>query len=156
MVYDWGISGASFVFDGCSVLSLAQGLNTLYVVFSGVCLILCGIHLYGMQIQWLSMNSTFAAELISGFASLPALHRTFTLGLVVFTNAILFEMLHLAVYVLNGFGSPMLNLFAIMMRLGCQLLIMFLLLLLASGWSISTESIENRVRIGMVFCTTAI
>jgi hypothetical protein len=133
-----------------------QGINTTYAVFTFILLGLVIAHMYGLQVQWTAMNSNFAAELISGFASLPALHRTFTAGLLIFLAATILESLHLALYCINGFGSPMLHLFAFLMRLACQMLIMFLLLLLASGWSVSTENIEHRVRIGSIFSTLGV
>lgn len=113
--------------------------------------LLSALHSIGLRQYWANTPGGFMEEMGNGFASLPALHRTFSAGLLVLTLSLFFEMVHLVVYSSNGFGSPVLHLIAYCMRLGAQLLLLFLLLLVASGWAVSTESVPNRALIGFVF-----
>jgi hypothetical protein len=154
-----------------------QGLNTIYTCFFAAFACIACVHALGLRQYWENSADGFIGEVTSGFASVPALHRTFSAGLLIITLSLFFEMVHLFAFMSNGFGSPILHLMAYCMRLGAQLLLLFLLLLVASGfvatrhllfislsrlgdmchvfsffrWAVSTESVPNRALIGVVF-----
>eukprot|EP00455_Lapot_gusevi_P029449 TRINITY_DN3152_c0_g2_i1.p1 TRINITY_DN3152_c0_g2~~TRINITY_DN3152_c0_g2_i1.p1 ORF type:complete len:424 (+),score=143.04 TRINITY_DN3152_c0_g2_i1:68-1339(+) len=114
-----------------------QGLNTLYLVYFLVVAALVAVHGYGLRPLWSN--------------GLPPIHRLFTAGLCILWLAIALELFHLFVYMANGFGSPLMHGFSQLLRVVSQLCMLFLLLLLSTGWCISTENITHRSRIITTF-----
>jgi len=112
-----------------------QGLNTLYLI----CFILYTfgvlVHLYG--VRKLSKDSG---------AFVHPLVKIFTFSLMFQYLSVFSELIHLAVFVGDGWGVPALSKFSVVMETLARISFMFLLILLAKGWTITTDEINPRWR----------
>jgi hypothetical protein len=75
---------------------------------------------------------------------LPPIHRIFMAGLGCLWLSSLLELLHYSIYAHNGLGDPLAHAIAQCLRVGAQVLMCLLLLLLAQGWSISSETLQHK------------
>jgi len=110
-----------------------QGLNTLYLVYFFVYTIFVMTHLYG--VRKLSRETG---------AYVHPLVKIFTFGVLFQYLAVFSELIHLGVFVNDGIGVPALSKFSTVMATFARICFIFLLILLAKGWTITTDEIRHR------------
>jgi len=108
-----------------------QGVVQYYIFFSIFYFILVCVHFWGV---W---------KLIS-VGSWHPIVRILTVAISCQFLACLTEMIHYVVYLHDGIGVPGLRGLGELLTMGAQLILMFLCILLAKGWAITTSLLTDR------------
>jgi len=90
-------------------------------------------HLYGVR-KLSRETSAYVHPLI----------KIFTFGVLFQYLSVFAELIHLGVFVNDGIGVPALSKFSTVMETFARICFIFLLILLAKGWTISTDDIRHR------------
>jgi hypothetical protein len=123
-----------------------QGLNSLYLVYFFVYTIFVMTHLYG--VRKLSRETA---------AYVHPLIKIFTFAVLFQYLSVFSELIHLGLFVNDGIGVPAMAKFSTVMEAFARIFFIFLLILLAKGWTISTDEIRHRWAVLItVFITTVI
>jgi len=119
-----------------------QGLNTLFVRFAIFYLIFLLVHLYGVRLAWESKG--YIHPIITLISICICLQFI----------GIMLQLIHLIIYTENGMGAPFLSFVGELVCGLSRLSFTLLLILLAHGWTISTDEIKNRnvILAGMLVC----
>jgi len=110
-----------------------QGLNSLYLVYFFVYTIFVMTHLYGVR-KLSRETAAFVHPLV----------KIFTFAVLFQYLSVFAELIHLGVFVNDGIGVPALSKFSTVMETFARICFIFLLILLAKGWTISTDDIRHR------------
>jgi hypothetical protein len=108
------------------------GLNTLYLVFFLVFLLFLGAHLY----------STY--KLYGALKYLHPIIKIFLGVLLLFFMGIVFCLIHWVKFGQNGVGIITLERFGQVFLLAARLIFILLIILLASGWTISNDAVRRK------------
>lgn len=115
-----------------------QGLNNVHVFFFAAASII--VIVYGFGVRKMYQHEQGFSQLIANF---PPIHSLFATGLFCVWLSLALDVLHYSAFSHDGQGTPFLHLISTGLRVGSQICLLTLLLLLAQGWSISTESITD-------------
>ena len=125
------------------------------MIFFLIFTLLTGLYGYALRILYIAeplpSGNPLIQDMLTFVDRLPPIHRLFMAGLGCLWLSSLLEMLHYSIYAHNGLGDPLAHAIAQCLRVGAQLLMCLLLLLLAQGWSISTETLQHKWTISVLF-----
>jgi len=108
-----------------------QGIAETYIFFTIFYTLVLGVHLWGV---W---------KLIR-MESWHPIVRILTVAITFQFLASLTEMIHYLIYMNNGIGAPGLKGLGELLTMGAQLILMFLCVLVAKGWAITTSLLSDR------------
>lgn len=110
-----------------------QGLNTLYLCFFLIYGVGIMIHMYALRHMWRE-------------GSLHPIVKLLTSAIFLMFGATFCGLIHYATFVSDGVGAPAIRGFGEFLAIASRLTFVFLLILIAEGWTISTDQIKNRTR----------
>lgn len=120
-----------------------RGLNGLYMIFSVFYVAALGMQFYALYDLW-------------DRKELHPIVQLFTASLVLQSLFVICECVHYAVFTLDGIGIVLLKDMGQLFKVVSQLCFLFLLILLAHGWTISSEEIRNRAMIILTVASFAV
>ena len=117
-----------------------RGLWTYHLIF----LVVTGVLL--LVYASFSLKNSYSAELgvIQSLSNLPPIHALFLSGILCLVSSVVLGFCHLSIFAVSGVGLPLAYAASVVLQVSAELLFSFLLLLLAQGWCISTEKLENK------------
>jgi hypothetical protein len=113
-----------------------QGLNTLYLVFFVAYCVLCGLQLYSSKLYRLNFH-------------LPKMLTKVLL--IEWISTVLF-CAHFLTYTSDGVGWPLAKFFAEVLQALSQLVMLLLLVLLAQGWTIVRQEVQQKELLKVMIC----
>lgn len=108
-----------------------QGLNTLYLFFFLLYAAALLVQTYALQNMWRTEYLHPIIKLCSATILLQF-------------GSVFCGLVHYSTFVGNGFGVPVLNSMREVFGIAAKLTFVLMLILIAQGWTISTDAIENR------------
>eukprot|EP01006_Ploeotia_vitrea_P037471 TRINITY_DN66132_c2_g1_i1.p2 TRINITY_DN66132_c2_g1~~TRINITY_DN66132_c2_g1_i1.p2 ORF type:complete len:375 (+),score=170.14 TRINITY_DN66132_c2_g1_i1:412-1536(+) len=120
-----------------------RGLNTLFVLFFLIYMALTLVHSYGIHKLWPS-------------EVLHPIVKLLTAAITLQFFAVFFYLVHYGSFVGNGYGMPPLHAAAEVLQVMARLVFTLQLILIAQGWTISTDELRNRASLHTLFGLTVL